>query len=499
MLNKRGCGILMHLSSLPSRFGIGVMGKETKSFIDKISYMGFSYWQVLPLNPPDFFGSPYTSNAVFAISHMFIDPDSLVKAGLVNQTDIERSVYYGSAYTADYEFAYNSRLELLRLAYQNVDNKIFKEIEKFKNEHPWCHAYSLFNALKEKNNNTPWYEWEEKYARYENCENDSDDLRQSANFYSFVQYIAFTQWNEIKDYATSKGVKIIGDMPIYVSMDSVDVWSNRRYFEIDDKDFSKKKVAGVPPDYFSQDGQLWGNPLYNWKEMKKNNYKWWTDRIKASSDLFDMVRIDHFRGFASYWAIPADSETAKDGKWLDGPQSDLFDIIKKELGDLPIIAEDLGVFGDDVIKLLKDTQFPGMRVIQFGFDPDCDSTHLPHNYPLNSVAYVGTHDNTTLLAWLWEATPQQRKFALDYCGFKGDNWGDGGFKSQSCRSIIETVWRSSSLLAIISFQDLCGFGSDARMNVPGRAFGNWQFRTTQETINQIDTEYYKHINYLFKR
>lgn len=499
MLNTRASGVLMHLSSVPSKYGIGVMGEETKRFIDKIKEMGFSYWQVLPLNPPDFYGSPYTSDAVFAISHMFISPDGLVSAGLVSPEDTLRSVYYGSEYTADYEFAYSSRLELLRKAYLNASEEIKAEVERFVAQNEWCRSYSLFMAAKERFENKPWYEWDKKFAYYENCLENADELKTEADFYAFVQYIAFSQWREIKLYANDRGVKILGDMPIYVSMDSADVWSNRRLFEIDGNDFSKKKVAGVPPDYFSEDGQLWGNPLYNWAEMEKDGYKWWVDRLKASFKLFDTVRIDHFRAFASYWAVPADAKTAKTGEWLQGPGMKLFDKIKQEIGEPPIIAEDLGTFGEDVVKLLEDTRFPGMRVIQFGFDPNCDSTHLPHNYPRNSVAYVGTHDNTTLLAWLWEARPEQRKFALDYCNFKGDNWGDGGYYSPSCRAVIETVWRSPSLISIISFQDLCGFGSDARMNVPGRAFGNWLFRTTEETIGMIDSGYYQYINRLFKR
>ena len=499
MLNTRASGVLMHLSSVPSPYGIGVMGEQTKNFIDKISDMGFSYWQILPLNPPDFYGSPYTSTSVFAISHMFISPDKLVKDGFVNEHDIERSIYYGSPYTADYEFAYNSRLELLRIAYGNITDETRKNIEEFKKENPWCEAYSLYCAAKELNGNKPWYEWDKKYAYYENCLKNKDEIKDEAEFYSFVQYVAYRQWREIKLYANEYGVKILGDMPIYVSMDSVDVWSNRKLFEIDFDDFSKKSVAGVPPDYFSADGQLWGNPLYNWKAMEKDGYKWWIARIKASLKLFDTVRIDHFRAFASYWAVPAGAETAKEGEWLKGPGMKLFNAIKDEMGDLPIVAEDLGTFGEDVIKLLEDTQFPGMRVIQFGFDPGSDSTHLPHNYPKNSIAYVGTHDNNTLLAWLWEASEQDRKFALDYCSFKGDNWGEGGYRSPSCRAIIEAVWRSPSLISMISFQDMCGFGSDARMNVPGRAFGNWQFRTTEETVDQIDADYFRHINHLFKR
>ncbi|MBQ5995953.1 MAG: 4-alpha-glucanotransferase [Clostridia bacterium] len=499
MLNTRASGVLMHLSSLPSPYAVGVMGDETKRFIDKIADMGFSYWQILPLNPPDFYGSPYTSNAVFAISHMFIDPRPLLAAGLVSQADVERNVYYGSPYTADYEFAYNGRLELLKKAFKNADGELLRKAEEFAEKHGWCKAYSLYEAAKERFDNRPWYEWDADFARYEKCVENEEALSESASFYAFVQYIAYSQWREIKLYANDRGVKILGDMPIYVSTDSVDVWSNRSLFEIDGKNFSKKRVAGVPPDYFSADGQLWGNPLYDWKSMEKDGFKWWIDRLKASLTIFDTVRIDHFRAFASYWAVPAKSETAREGEWLKGPGMKLFNAVREEMGDLPIIAEDLGTFGEDVIKLLENTAFPGMRVIQFGFDPGADSTHLPHNYPKNSIAYVGTHDNNTLLAWLWEASEQERKFALDYCSFKGDNWGEGGYHSPSCRAIIEAVWRSPSLVSMISFQDMCGFGSDARMNVPGRAFGNWQFRTTEDTIAQLDADYYRHINYLFKR
>lgn len=499
MLNTRASGVLMHITSLPSKYGIGVMGSETKRFIRKIKDMGFSYWQVLPLNPPDFYGSPYASNAAFAMSHMLIDPDGLKSMGLVSQSDIDRSIYSGSPYTTDYKFADKSKTGLLHSAYKKINDDIKSKIERFCGENKWCESYSLFMAAKEKFQNRPWYEWGEKFACYENAAGFSDELKDSQNYYKFVQYIAFTQWREIKQFANENGVKILGDMPIYVSTDSADVWSHAKLFQIDERTFKRKKVSGVPPDYFSEDGQLWGNPLYDWAAMEKDNYRWWCDRIKASLKLFDTVRIDHFRGFASYWAVPAESKTAKNGEWEKGPSMKLFDKVKEESGEVPIVAEDLGVFGEDVVKLLDDTQFPGMRVIQFGFDPVGDSTHLPHNYPFNTVAYVGTHDNNTLLGWLWEAAPEERKFALDYCGFSGDNWGEGGFHSQSCRRITEAVWRSSAKLAVISYQDMCGFGSDARMNVPGRASGNWQFRTTEDTINQIDSEYYKKINDLFKR
>lgn len=499
MLNTRASGVLMHVTSMPSKYGIGVMGEETKRFIRKMKDMGFSYWQVLPLNPPDFYGSPYASDAAFAISYLLIDPDSLLRAGLVSKQDLERSVYYGSPYTADYEFAAKSRMELLRIAYQHIDDGLRKKIRAFCEENRWCESYSLFCAAKEKFNGKPWYEWDETFARYETAVQHSGELKAEQDFYKFVQYIAFTQWREIKQYANENGMKILGDMPIYVSFDSADVWSNRRLFEINDRTFIRKRVSGVPPDYFSEDGQLWGNPLYDWIAMEKDNYRWWCDRIHAALQVYDTVRIDHFRAFASYWAVPAGSETAKNGVWEQGPGMKLFDAVRDAFGEVPIVAEDLGTFGEDVVRLLEDTAFPGMRVIQFGFDPNSDSTHLPHNYPQNCVAYVGTHDNTTLLAWLWEASEHERRFALDYCGFTGDNWGEGGFQSPSCRKIIETVWRSSAKLAVIAYQDLCGFGSDARMNVPGRAYGNWQFRTTEEMIDRIDTAYYQKINRLFKR
>ena len=489
----------MPLSSLPSRYGIGVMGDSTKRFIDRISEMGFSYWQVLPLNPPDSYGSPYASNSAFAISLSYISPDELLKTNLICREDIERNVYYGSPYTADYEFAYVSRLEILKKAYKNIDSQWEEKITAFENENEWCKAFSLYSVLKDKFEGKAWQEWDKDLAVYEKFMENSDGYAEKARFYSFVQLIAFSQWKTIKLYANDHGVKILGDMPIYVSSDSVDSWSNRKLFDIDEITFVNRKKAGVPPDCFSADGQLWGNPIYNWDEMEKDGYKWWIDRIKSSLKLYDVVRIDHFRAFASYWAVDAGEETAKNGRWIKGPGMKLFNALKDNMGDASIVAEDLGSFGEDVVQLLEDTGFPGMRVIQFGFDPYCDSTHLPHNYSKNSIAYVGTHDNNTLLGWLWEAGENDRKFALDYCGFKGGNWGEGGYHSASCRSIIETVWRSSSVLSVISFQDMCGFGSDARMNVPGRAFGNWLFRTTDETIDMIDREYFKHINKVFKR
>lgn len=499
MLKKRGAGVLLHISSMPSEYGVGVFDENVIHFIDKIADMGFTYWQVLPFNPLDGANSPYCSPSAFAGNYLFINPKGLFDMNLVSEEDYKSNIYTGTPYTADYEFAAEKRLELLKKAFLNINDDIAKEIKEFEINNSWLTDYSVFMAVKEQENMKPWWEWSDKHAHYFECIKDIYSYEESAAFWKFVQYIFYRQWNEIKSYANKKGIAVIGDMPIYVAMDSVDVWSNLPMFLIDEKTLKVEKVAGVPPDYFSKDGQLWGNPIYDWDAMEKDNYSWWVSRIGHSLKLYDTIRIDHFRAFASYWAVPAESKTAKIGEWLDSPKMKLFNKIFDAFPNAPIIAEDLGVFGEDVVKLLADTGFPGMKVVQFGFDPNSDSSHMPHNAVPNSINYVGTHDNNTILGWLWEACEEERKFALEYCGFYGDNWGEGGYYSASCRKIIETVWKSSSNVAIIALQDMCGFGSDARMNIPGVPDKNWRFRTTRDTIDNIDTSYFKHINSLFRR
>lgn len=499
MLENRGAGVLLHISSMPSPYGVGVFDGNARHFIDKISDMGFTYWQVLPFNPADSGGSPYCSPSAFAGNWLFINPQGLCDMGLVTDDDVKSNIYDGSPYTADYEFAGRKRLELLKKAFLNIDDNLAKEIKDFEIKNPWLTDYAVYMAVKELENGKPWWEWDKKYADYFECIKNIYSFEEQSAFWKFVQFVFFKQWNELKEYANKKGIAVIGDMPIYVAKDSVDVWSNLPLFLIDEKTLKPEKVAGVPPDYFSEDGQLWGNPIYDWNTMKKDGYSWWLSRLGNALTTYDIVRIDHFRAFASYWQVPADSETAKTGEWVDGPKMDFFDKVFEKFPNAPIIAEDLGVFGNDVVKLLEDTGFPGMKVVQFGFDPNSDSSHLPHNAPKNSVNYVGTHDNNTILGWLWEASETERRFALDYIGFEGDNWGEGGYYSKSCRKVIETVWRSSSNTAIVAFQDMCGFGSDARMNVPGVADKNWRFRTTAETIDNVDTAYFKHINSIFRR
>lgn len=489
----------MHITSLPGKYGIGVMGKDAKNFIDKLKEMKFRYWQVLPLNPVDPTGSPYCSYSAFAGNICLIDPYALFEQGLISENTLRDNEYQGTIYSADYEFSYEKRLAALREAFSSIGEAEKELVAIFAQQNPWVKAYGLFMALRDYYSHKPWWEWDDKHARFEKAVKEKAQFKDKTDFYIFTQYIFYTQWRKLKEYANSNNISILGDMPIYVSRDSADVWSERELFEINEKSLAPTEVSGVPPDYFSEDGQLWANPLYNWKKMEEENYRWWIERLSFALKLYDRVRIDHFRAFASYWSVPAESKTAKKGKWIDGPGMKLFNEVKKQIPDADIIAEDLGTFGEDVVKLLEDTQFPGMRVIQFGFDPCGDSTHLPHNYPKNSVAYVGTHDNNTILGWLWEAREDERKYALRYCCYGGSNWGEGGHRSGSCRAVIEAVWRSSADTAIVAVQDMCGFGADARMNIPGTSEKNWKMRMSDDSLNAIDKGYFREINSVYRR
>lgn len=494
---KRSSGVLMSISALPSEYGVGVFGKEAVDFAKSIKNMGFSYWQVLPFTPLDYANSPYGSDSAFAGNELYINPELMAESGFVTKAEADTNKYAGSPYTADYAFAREKREELIRLAFSRLDVDFKKKLDSFITKKE-LYSHCLFRALKKVNNGKKFWEWD-KGADYEQALLLADDLAEEIRYHGFVQYLFYTQWETTKAEINAQGIKIIGDMPIYVSRDSADLWANKKLFDVDEKTCTPSRVAGCPPDYFSEDGQFWGNPLYNWKYHKEQGYAWWIERIKRSLEIYDMLRIDHFRAFASYWAIDGKAKTAREGIWKKGPGMQLFKAVKKALGEVPIIAEDLGVFGDDVVKLLEDSGFPGMRIVQFGFDPSDDASHLPHNYPKNCIAYTGTHDNNTLLGWLWEATDEERRFALDYCGFDHGDWGKGGYDAPACRKIIECVWRSSAFLAIIPFQDMCGFGSDARMNIPGDDSGKWRFRTTKETVDKIDSGYFARINEIFRR
>lgn len=475
---KRGSGVLMHISTLFGDNGCGSFGKEAKYFRDFLAKCGFSYWQVLPFCLVDECNSPYKSYSAFGGNPYFVDLDILCKKGLITNTELEAHKQ-NTPYSCEYDRLSKDRLPLLMSASKRVQNKA--EIENFISSDKYLEDFCAFMALKEANDEKPWREWDRK-------EIDENILF----MWKFIQYEFFTQWREITDYAHSKGIKLIGDVPIYVSYDSCDVWANKELFQLD-SDLNPTGVAGVPPDYFCEDGQLWGNPLYNWDRMAEDGYKWWCDRMEHMFSMFDCVRIDHFRGIESYWSVPADAKSAKEGSWIKGPGKSFVDRMNSIRGHKMIIAEDLGDITAEVNELVEYSRFPGMRVVQFGFTEDEDSTHLPHNYINNSIAYTGTHDNNTLLGFVWEAKDQDRKRLLDYCGFDGEDW------DKCYDHILRTMYASSAGVVMMPIQDLLCFGSDTRLNVPGSAENNWMYRITKEQLDSIDTGKFKKWNELYKR
>lgn len=496
-LKERYSAVLMSISSLPSEYGIGGFGEETERFMWFIKACGFSALQVLPFNLPDFGNSPYGSCSAFAGNYLYIDPKRLLEDGFITDEEEQQARYLGSPYTVDYSFVYQSKKQIIKRAFEHGFKKVKKEVADFADNNPWVNDYALYMALKEKFDGAAWQKWPNKWREYSSAFSYRFELQKEIDFYLFEQYLFAEQYQKIKKYAEGIGLAVIGDIPIYVAADSVDVWKNPKMFCLD-ADYYPKEVAGVPPDAFSDDGQLWGNPVYDWDAHESENFAWWLSRLERTFELYDVVRIDHFRGFASYYSIDYVTSDAKKGVWKKGPANKLFDVILNRFERERIIAEDLGTYSEDVDRLLKTTGIRGMRVVQFGFS-DGESTHMPHNYTPDCLAYLGTHDNNTLLGWIWDMDEGSRARMLRYCGFTGDDWGKGGFESESCRAVIETVWRSAASIAVIPFQDLCGFGCDARMNIPGISKDNWRFRTTEETIKGIDYAYFCKINQLYFR
>ena len=500
MINRSG-GVLLHISSLPGKYGIGNFGKEAVEFSKLLKDMGMSYWQTLPFSTTDKCNSPYKSFSAFAGNPYFINLEILAEKGLLTQEELKENEN-PNPYFVDFNWLETSREKVFHKAYRRIDENYKKLIYDFceKNIH-WLPDYALYMTLREKAGGKDWYDWEDKGLKFHEREAVAEAMIQYAEdvlYHEFLQFEFYSQWAQTKKEINEQGIKMIGDMPIYVSLESSDVWASRELFSLSE-DGSPKLVAGVPPDYFSEEGQLWGNPLYNWELMKEENYKWWTARIENSLKIFDMVRIDHFRGFSAYWAVPFGASTAKSGSWVKGPGMDFFNVIMKKFNSSQIIAEDLGDIDEDVCKLLEETKLPGMRVMQFAFIGDKDSIHLPHNYEKNVIAYTGTHDNNTILGWLWEASEENRQTALEYCNFTGKDWGEGGYYSEPCRAVIRTLWQSTASLTIVPIQDLCGFGSDTKMNKPGIAEGNWAFRITEEALSNIDKKYYRDLNRIYRR
>lgn len=458
----------MHISSLPSDYGIGTMGNEAYKFVDFLYEAKQRCWQILPLGPTSYGDSPYQSFSTNAGNPYFIDLDILQEEGLLKKSDYSSLNWGKNSKKTDYETIYNNRFKVLRKAFKKFKENIPNEFNDFlhKNE-KWISNYAMFMSIKDENDGKSWLLWDDSlrkrdsHALWEFNSSHEDDIM----FWEFLQFKFFEQWNKLKKYANEKGISIIGDIPIYVALDSAEVWVYPDLFELDN-DLIPTAVAGCPPDAFSPTGQLWGNPLYRWQRHKEFGYNWWIDRIKAATELYDIVRIDHFRGFEGYYSIPYGDETAEHGQWLKGPGMELFGAVKNALGDLPIIAEDLGFLTEDVHKLLRDSGFPGMKVLEFAFDPREESNYLPHTYTSNSVVYVGTHDNDTILGWLSELDKDTIEFCKKYIDADDDIvW-----------KMIKTAMASVSDTAIIQMQDYLELGSEARMNIPSTLGGNWEWR-----------------------
>lgn len=492
-MKKRTSGILMHISSLPGEYGIGDFGKEAYKFVDFLYEANQKNWQILPLGMTGYGDSPYSSFSAFAGNPYFIDLDELLELGYISDRDIHIADLNRDKLKIDYEKLYKNKMGLLRKAYGNSKEDICKDLKAFYDENKaWLREFALFMALKKHNANALWYEWEDKYKDIHSkaVRDFEDENADEIYFWIFTQYFFFRQWNLLKEYSNKKGIKIIGDIPFYVAGDSADVWANPHIFKLDEN-FLPITVAGCPPDAFTETGQLWGNPVYNWRKLKDKNYKWWIERIRFSFKLYDTVRIDHFRGFDAFWEVKYGDETAINGKFVEGPGNDLFKEIKKQLGDLDIIAEDLGFYTHSLGKLLAETGFPNMKVFQFAFDIDGDSDHLPHNYYNNCVAYTGTHDNHTVISWMNIAPEDDVKFACEYLRLgeqEGYNWG-----------FIRGVWSSTAYLAVAQMQDFLGLGESSRMNEPGTMGDNWTWRLDKNLLTDELTEKIRVLTQIYRR
>ena len=468
---ERKAGVLMHISSLPGPHGIGSMGKVAYEFVDFLAEAKLSLWQVLPLCPTSYGDSPYQSPSALAGNPYFIDLDKLVEEKLLKED--EAPVY--PIKNIDYAEIYYERFDTLRKAYKRFIKNPPADYEAFKAENSfWLDDYALFMALKEAHDMQAWETWEDEYKHRTA---DLTEFAKAGEFHKFLQYEFFKQWQALKAYANSKGIKIVGDMPIYVAYDSVEVWGNPKQFLLND-DLSRKVVAGVPPDYFSETGQLWGNPIYDWDYMRETNYEWWVMRMSMALKLYDVVRIDHFRAFADYYVIPADRTDAKVGEWRPGPGMALFNVLNEKLGHPEIIAEDLGELHDCVRWLLRDSGLPGMRIMQFSFDGNPNNDFYYTNYGTNCVAYPGTHDNNTTRGW-FEALPEHEKALVRRTlGIEGN---------AIAKEIIERLFSSRADTVIIPMQDFLNLNGKARMNVPSTLGGNWAWRSEAKWLRKKNT------------
>ena len=482
-LENKAAGLLLHPTSLPGKYGIGTLGKEAFELVDFIEESGLKYWQVCPLGPTGFGDSPYQCFSAFAGNPYLIDIELLIEDKLLSEYDAKILKRLPSNIT-DYGKLYGTKWPVLHKAYQNFTKRKKNQVADYgayasfiKSNSSWLDAYSLFMALKEHHNGGSWDVWPEDQSSFDKAKTSAiaKKLKAKVDAQKFFQYLFFGQWNNLKQYSNAKDISIIGDIPIFVAFDSADIWMNPEIFQLGKKG-KPEYVAGVPPDYFSEDGQLWGNPLYNWDQLRKSKYLWWIERFKINFDLYDVIRIDHFRAFEDYWQIPASAETAKKGQWMPGPKLDFFKALAIHFPDAQIIAEDLGLITDDVRKLRDDTGLPGMAILHFAFGSGDDNFYLPHNVIENSVIYTGTHDNDTTIGWYNSANEATQHDARYYLGVDGEDiaW-----------DMIRSCLSSKSKLAVIPMQDLMELDEKSRFNEPGTAMGNWQWRYSNSQLAKL--------------
>lgn len=474
----RASGILMPIFSLPSKYGIGSFSKEAYRFVDQLKKCGQRYWQILPLGPTGYGDSPYQSFSTYAGNPYFIDLDKLVEEGLLNDYECKSYDFGNNKRYIDYEKIYRARFEILKIAYTRSkldEDSCFKDFES-ENEY-WLHDYALYMAIKDHFGGISWIQWDEdiKIRQKDALEKYEHKLKDEVQFYKFIQYKFLEQWLKLKNYANKNGIQIIGDIPIYVAFDSSDSWSHSELFEFDEYK-NPIAVAGCPPDGFSEIGQLWGNPLYNWEYHKNTSYDWWIKRISYCFKLYDVLRVDHFRGFDEYYSIPFGENSAINGEWKKGPGIDLFHKLQNQLGPLNIIAEDLGFLTDSVRELVKNTGYPGMKILEFAFDSREESDYLPHNYDKNCVVYTGTHDNDTIIGWYSVLNSTDRQLAISYMNNETTKLEDIHW------DFVRLALCSVANLAIIPIQDYLGLGSEARINIPATLGDNWKWRLIDDEI-----------------
>lgn len=465
-------GVLLPVTSLPSPYGIGTFGKEAYKFVDFLKRAGQKYWQVLPLGPTSYGDSPYQSFSAFAGNPYFIDLDTLVEEGLISKKDIEKYSWGNCPSDVDYATIYENRFRILKTAYKNSKHKEEAGYKTFCEENSvWLDDYSRYMAVKNYFGGVEWLKWDENIRMREpkTMEKYCRDLSDEIDFWKFCQYLFTKQWTKLKAYANDNGIGIIGDIPIYVSLDSADVWIHSEQFQLDEK-HRPTRVAGVPPDMFSATGQLWGNPLYNYELMEKEDYAWWRQRMRFSAKLYDVIRIDHFVGFAHYYSIAADEDTAMNGVWIDGPREKLLSAVTEAVGGKKIIAEDLGIGIPEMGRMMKKYGLPGMRLMTFGFDSDAKNTYLPSYFETNSVIYGGTHDNETLTAYFSHQPRKVLRFAREYLNVRTNREITWGIIREGYKCVADTV--------IFQMQDFLELGTEARMNMPSTIGGNWRWRLT---------------------